>query len=713
MAVIWNSRTANAAVAAVLAAGIGMVSAAQARQAGSAQGGQAAQTGQTTQGRGGGRGGQQPARDVQQTTVSGTGVIAGTVTTEGSGSGVRRARVTLSGAELRGGRSTLTNDEGAFSFVALPPGRFTLTVSKAGFVDMTFGAKRAGRPGTPIQLAEGQKMERANVVLPRGSVVTGIVVDDSGEPVPGTQVRVMRYVMRTGEKTLQQAGQDQTDDRGIYRIYGLQPGDYLVSAVPRNQNFGDLRNTIMAEVEALMQQAQAAGLGAAIAGGRGGAGGGGRGGAMGVDPALIGGGRGADLIARAQQLQEQLAQQEQQQAASYAPVYYPGTISPASSSPVTVGVGEERGGVDLQLMLVRTAKVEGAVQTSDGSMPQGTQISLVPLDQVGMPAIPGINNNVTRAGADGRFAFSNVTPGQYRVLARANIRAVDPAQPADATGRGGRGGMGPGGGRGGPGQVVQVLWGSADVNVEGQDLSGVSLMLQPGMTITGRLSFESSSTLPPTDFSRVRVALTPRGSQQGMEMGGVPPATIDSTGRFTILGVTPGRYTLTANAAAGGGQARGTGAGAAPAPASGASANWVLKSAVIGGRDVLDFGLVVEPNQDLSGTVTFVDKTQELSGTIQDTAGTPTADYTIVVFAADKSFWVPQSRRIQSARPSTDGRFAFRNLPAGEYRLTAVTDVEPGEWFDPAFLSELMNASIPVSIREGERKVQDIKVAGG
>ena len=713
MALIWNSRTTGTAVALVAAAALGLAAAAQTTQGQTGQAGQAA--GQAGRAGGAGRAGQQPARDAQQTTVAGTGIIAGTVTTEGTGAPVRRARVTLSGAELRGGRSTVTTDEGVFTFAALPVGRFTLTASKAGYVDMPYGAKRPGRPGTPIQLAAGQKLENAGVVLPRGSVVTGIVVDDSGEPAPGTQVRVMRYVMRTGEKTLQQAGQDQTDDRGIYRIYGLQPGDYLVSAVPRNQNLGDLRNTIVAEIEMLMQQAQAGGLTTALAGAGGGrAAGGGRGAGMaGGDPTQMFGGRGnQDLIARATQLQQQLAQQEQEQSAAYAPVYYPGTPSPSASSPVTLSVGEERAGVDFQLQLVRTAKVEGSVQSNDGTLPQGTQISLVPLDQVGMPPIPGVSNTMTRAGADGRFAFSNIAPGQYRVMARASIRAVDPAADAAAAaaGRGARGG-GPGG-RGGPGQIVQVLWGSADINVAGQDVPGVSITLQPGMTVSGRVSFESSSALPPTDLSRVRVTLSPRGSQQGIDMGGIAPAQVDPTGRFTIVGVTPGRYTINANAAAGGGAARAGGAGAPAAAPGTASTQWVLKSAMVGGRDVLDFGMVVEPNQDASATVVFVDKTQELSGTIQDTLGKPTADYTIVLFAAEKTFWVPQSRRIQGVRPSTDGKFTVRGIPAGEYRLTAVTDVEPGEWFDPAFLEQLMSASIPVSVREGEKKVQDIKVAG-
>src|SRR5688572_25970183 len=71
------------------------------------------------QGRAGGQGGQQPARDAQVQPATGTGVIAGTVLTEGSGTAVRRARVTLTAPELRGSRTATTTDQGAYSFTAL------------------------------------------------------------------------------------------------------------------------------------------------------------------------------------------------------------------------------------------------------------------------------------------------------------------------------------------------------------------------------------------------------------------------------------------------------------------------------------------------------------------------------------------------------------------------------------------------------------------
>jgi hypothetical protein len=208
--------------------------------------------------------------------------------------------------------------------------------------------------------------------------------------------------------------------------------------------------------------------------------------------------------------------------------------------------------------------------------------------------------------------------------------------------------------------------------VTGADVNNVSVSLQPGMTLSGRVSFEGQAALPPTDLTRVRINLSARGSQPGLDLGGLPPAEVDATGLFKIKGVPPGRYSINANAQAG--QVPGVPqqpAGGRGGGAGGGAGQWVLKSAMANGRDALDYSLVVEPNQEVSGMLlTFVDRTQELSGTIQDTMGKPTSDYTIILFAADKSFWQPQARRIQSARPGTDGKFGFRNIPAGEYRIT-------------------------------------------
>jgi hypothetical protein len=662
-------------------------------------------------GGGGGGRGQNPARDQpNQPAAIGTASIAGVVTLTGSATPVRRAQVSLSGGGLRGQRTTATNEQGRFSFAALPAGRFSLNVSKPGYVSVAYGAKKPGRQGTPIQLVDGQALTNANVSLPKGSVITGVVVDELGDPSPNTPVRAYRFASQSGQRTLQSAGQGQTDDRGIYRIFQMQPGDYLVSAVPRNQNGGgDFAQQIQSQLQPLLQQVQAAGgIGAIAAGAGGGAAFGG-----------LAGGRGQQLLDQVQQLQQQLGQQTEQ-AQAYAPVYYPGTASPAQAGRISLGVGEERSGVDFQLQLVPTAKVSGRIVSSDAALPPGAQISLQLAGSQDVPSVPGLGSSMTRIAPDGTFSFQSVTPGQYTLLVRAPVRQTDPnaaqdAQAAQNRGQGpaaaiGRGFGGPGG-RGPAGPITQVLWASTDVTVDGRDLADLTLNLQPGMTVSGRVAFSGAAS-PPADLSTVRVNLRPLDAQA---FGGGPQAfQADTSGNFTITGVVPGRYAIGANVNAGAGRGA-AGAGSAPAVTTvQATASWSLKSAAVNGLDALDFPMDVKPNETISGVLlTFTDSAQELSGTLQDSMGRPTADYTIILFPADNRYWTPQSRRILSARPGTDGTFAFRGFPAGQYRLTAVTDAEPGEWYDPAFLSQVVSASMTLTIAEGEKKVQDMRLAGG
>ena len=183
-----------------------------------------------------------PPRDPGQSGAQvavGKGVISGTVVVS-SGQPARRARVTLSGSsEVGGGRTTSTDDMGRFTFSALPEGRYNLSASKPGHIGGSYGQRQPGRPGTPIQLADGQRLQ-VQLQIVRGGVITGTVLDEHGEGIPGTPVRALRYVMQSGTRTLQAAGAGQTDDRGVYRIFGLQAGDYVVFATPRNNNRQDV-----------------------------------------------------------------------------------------------------------------------------------------------------------------------------------------------------------------------------------------------------------------------------------------------------------------------------------------------------------------------------------------------------------------------------------------------------------------------------------------
>ena len=147
-----------------------------------------------------------PPRDArppqQQPPAVGTAAITGSVRMAGSTQPARKVRVSLSSPEIRGGRTAITDDDGRFSFTALPAGRYTLSANKPGHVSVTYGQRRPGRAGTPIQVSDGQKFQ-ADLQIPRGSVITGTVFDEHGEPALQTSVRVMRIVNQNGRRTLQ------------------------------------------------------------------------------------------------------------------------------------------------------------------------------------------------------------------------------------------------------------------------------------------------------------------------------------------------------------------------------------------------------------------------------------------------------------------------------------------------------------------------------
>ena len=138
---------------------------------------------------------------------------------------------------------------------------------------------------------------------------------------------------------------------------------------------------------------------------------------------------------------------------------------------------------------------------------------------------------------------------------------------------------------------------------------------------------------------------------------------------------------------------------------------WRARTAIAGGRGLFDDTLEMVPGMNLGDVIiTLTDARTELSGTLQTGEGQPAMDYYIVAMSADRTMWRPRSRRVLSARPATDGRFVFADLPAGEYLLIALTDLDPIELGDPAFLGQLAPSGVRVTIAEGEKKVQDLRM---
>ena len=324
-------------------------------------------------------------------TPAGSGVLTGVILTDTTNpQPVRRATVRLSGEAIATPRLVGTNDEGRFVFDRLPAGRFTVSATKAGFVQAFHGSTRPGRgPGVPVAVADGQTVDVAIKLLP-GAAITGVITDGRGTPMPGVTVAAVD-TRASGATTL--PVRVVTDDRGMYRLFGLAPGEYLVSALPQlvpasAMRGGPASTLVTAVTDADVQWAKTLG--------------------MAPTPAGAGAGGGPGQPGRP---------------ITYAPVFYPGTTDAAAAATIRVASGEERAGVDMSLQIVALSRLAGTIVDERGQPVTSATVSLVPkrgdqpspVDALVASGALALPRAIVSASG---FAFSGVAPGRYTLIAR-------------------------------------------------------------------------------------------------------------------------------------------------------------------------------------------------------------------------------------------------------------------------------------------------------
>ena len=170
-----------------------------------------------------------PQRDTPPAT--GTSVIRGRVVDAASGTPLRKGIVRIFGAEIRESRSATTDSEGRYEFTDLPAGQFNVNVTKAGYVDVSYGQTAPSEMGKQMKVGEKQVVEKIDFSLPRGAVITGRVLDEYGEPIADVQVSPLRnQYMACGPRPTNVGRFATTNDIGEFRLFGLPPGQYFISA---------------------------------------------------------------------------------------------------------------------------------------------------------------------------------------------------------------------------------------------------------------------------------------------------------------------------------------------------------------------------------------------------------------------------------------------------------------------------------------------------
>src|SRR5262249_29492542 len=153
-----------------------------------------------------------------------SGVISGSVV-DADNHPIRRAIVALYAVDIKQEAVAWSNENGLYSFSYLPAGRYQIRASKDGFQLSLYGSDGRRNPAATIQLAERERRS-INFRLPVVKVISGIVMDEDGDPISGAQVQVFLPGFRRGKRAFQRFNGANTDVNGRYQIISLQPGKY-------------------------------------------------------------------------------------------------------------------------------------------------------------------------------------------------------------------------------------------------------------------------------------------------------------------------------------------------------------------------------------------------------------------------------------------------------------------------------------------------------
>ncbi len=614
-----------------------------------------------------------------------TGLLMGVVVDALDGQPVANAEVRLGGAPQGTPNTVVLADErGRFVFMSLPKGTFTILATVPGYAEGAYGRQRPMGLAQTLVLGDGEHLADLKIPIWKFAVVTGRVTDEAGEPVIGIAVRALQRTIVAGKPKLVPGPTARTDDRGVYRISSLVPGDYAVvvpstqasapdsiidlwlqrrmapgamkpgeSDLNRDLSFSGATDSLLViernrGTHVGSQSFVSIGAGSRAA----------------VSPAVLPGNR----------------------IYVYPTQYHPAASAAALASLITLRSGEERVAIDIQLSLTPTSSVSGTVKGPDGTLM--VALTLVP-ESDDLATDTGFETATTLSDAAGRFTFVGVPEGRYRLratLAQVPVTGASRGAPAPP----------PSSNLSAPATPPLpalggfTLWATQSIAVGATDIADLAVTMRSGFRISGRAEFSGSHAQPAPDVLRRMTATFDPADARPLVSTTIGRGQFDERGQLSSYQLPPGRYYVRIN---------------------NLPAGWVLKSAMWNGRDVSNVPLPVDA--DVSGlVVTFTDRSSTFSGQVQTATGASDLSATVLVFPAEPAAWTDYGslpRRLMAIRVDRNGHFQTPNLPAGNYQLIAIPDESSANWQDPKVLQTLARQATSITLGDGESRSASLK----
>lgn len=363
----------------------------------------------------------------------------------------------------------------------------------------------------------------------------------------------------------------------------------------------------------------------------------------------------------------------------YPVTYYPGTLDSGGANLIDLQPGGELRAVDLVLSRPPTFKIRGTVSESGSEKPpKNVDITLRRRDDRTGVIVPEEGPSYDVSYANGVYEVRDVPAGSYWL--RATVRD-EWDRPLNA---------GAVAGVQTTADLIEVAFGGwrstqVPIDVIGSDLNAVALHVTPGTSIPIRFRFEDASDAASAAFSRLRVALWPkfRSADAARQRGAT-----SSDGRAVIEGVQRGEYRVYTGDSLPGSEL-------------------YIKEAAVGRADALNdfFTVADDPSEVLE--IVLSSKTGQIEGTLTDAVQRPVPGLPVVL--------VPDKARhrdelYKTADTDQNGRFRFRRVPPGDYKIFAWESIEPFEYYDPQILEKYGAEGKAVRVREGSSETVDVRM---